>query len=339
MSCKVTVQSTDHQFTVDPGESVLDAALRHGIGLPYGCRNGFCGACKGKVVSGKVSYEEVPGGLSEQEQAAGHAFFCKARPEGDLTIEVEELTAEEIKPERFNGKVVKLERLADDVMRLGLALSESDRLQFRAGQYIDLIMNDGRKRAFSLANAPHCDEMLELHVRHVEGGEFTGYVFDGMQVGEEIAFEGPLGTFHLREDSDRPILLVGGGTGFAPLKGIVEHAFAEGVDNAMTLYWGAREEKDLYLDELPRSWAAINVHFHYVPVLSRAGEEQGWHGRSGWVHEAVVADHPDLSGFDVYMSGPPAMIDAAKKLFLAHGLPEERIFSDAFEFAADAKAA
>lgn len=337
MSCKVTVQSTSHEFTVEDGESVLDGALRQGVGLPYGCRNGFCGACKCKVAEGSVSYDEAPGGLSEEDRVAGHAFLCKAKPEGDLTIEVEELEAEEIKPEVFTAKVVKLERLADDVMMVGLGLPESERLQFRAGQYIDLFMADGRKRAFSLANAPHCDEMLELHIRHVEGGEFTGWVFDGMKLGDELKFEGPLGSFHLREESERPILLVGGGTGFAPLKGIVEHAFAEGVKNEMRLYWGARGEKDLYLDELPKSWDAINGHFHYVPVLSQPGDS--WSGRGGWVHEAVAADIEDLSGFDVYMSGPPAMIDSAKTLFMERGVPEDRIFSDAFEFANDSKAA
>ena len=339
MSCKVTVQSSHHEFSVDDGETILDAALRQGVGLPYGCRNGFCGACKGKVVSGEVSYEEAPGGLSDDDRAAGQAFFCKAHPRGDVTIEVDELTAEEIKPEVFTGKVVKLEQLADDVMLVGVSLPDEARLQFRAGQYIDLFMQDGRKRAFSLANAPHRDEMLELHIRHVEGGEFTGHVFDGMQLGDEIKLEGPLGSFHLREDSERPILLVGGGTGFAPLKGIVEHAFAENLKNEMHLYWGARAEKDLYLNELPTSWAAINGHFHYVPVLSQPEEGSGWSGRTGWVHEAVAADHGDLSGFDVYMSGPPAMIDSAKKLFMEKGVPEDRIFSDAFEFANDSKAA
>ena len=338
MTHQVTVRPSGHRFTVEGDESILDAALRHGIGLPYGCRNGFCGACKGKILDGEVTYgEDSPGGLSEDDRAAGTAYFCKAQPTGDVTIEVEELEGDEIKPQEFTGTVVKLDRLADDVMLVGLALPDSERLQFRAGQYIDLIMADGRRRAFSLANAPHNDAFLELHVRHVEGGEFTGHVFDGMKEGDEVRFEGPLGGFYLREESKRPIIFMGGGTGFAPLKGILEHAFAEGLDNPMALYWGARARADLYLDALPAGWAAERENFAYTAVLSAPGEGDEWRGPTGHVPEAVVADHPDLSGYDLYMSGPPAMIEAAKQLFLAHGLPQDRLYSDAFEFSVDEK--
>jgi CDP-4-dehydro-6-deoxyglucose reductase len=230
-------------------------------------------------------------------------------------------------------RVAHKEQLNHDVVRLYLKLPENQRLQFLAGQYLDFILRDGRRRAFSIANAPHDDAMIELHLRHVPGGEFTDYVFDSMREKTILRIQAPLGTFFLREDSERPILFMGGGTGFAPLKGMIEHAFHVGIERPMELYWGVRARRDLYLGDLPERWARERGGFRYTPVLSEP--DDGWDGRTGFVHEAVLEDHPDISAFDVYMSGPPIMVESGRQAFEAAGLSFDHMYSDAFEYAAD----
>ncbi len=336
MPYHVALRPSGHEFQVTENESVLDAALREkGAVLPYGCRNGTCGSCMGKILAGEIVYPaERPPGLSEREQAEGKALLCQARPQSDLVIEAREIkTGGDIAVKILPCRVERRELLAPDVMRLYLRLPSVERLQFLAGQYVDILLADGRRRSFSLANPPHADDLLELHVRRVPGGFFTDYVFDKMKEKALLRFQGPLGTFFLREDSPRPIILIGGGTGFAPLKGILEHAFHIGLGRPLHLYWGARAKVDLYLDGLPRRWEAEHPNFRYTPVLSEPRPEDGWGGRTGWVHEAVAADYPDLSGYEVYLSGPPPMIRAAKPAFAARGLPEERLYYDSFEFA------
>jgi len=219
---------------------------------------------------------------------------------------------------------------------LYLKLPSNERLQFLAGQYVDILLQDGKRRAFSLANAPHDDEFLQLHVRHVPGGQFTHYVFHEMPEKAILRFEGPLGSFFLHEDNEKPIIFVAGGTGFAPVKGMVEHAFHHGVKRKMIFYWGARSLKDLYLLDMPRQWAREHSNFSFVPVLSDPLPEDGWQGRTGFVHQAVAEDFPDLSGYEVYASGAPQMVEAAHKAFRAQGLPEEEFYSDAFLFSKDA---
>jgi len=339
MTCKVRVTPGGHEFTVKAGESVLDAALRQGVTLPYGCRNGTCGSCKGRVVAGRVDYGDTsPVALSEAERAQGMALFCLARPVDDLTIEVQATAAGDLPVKKLPARVVKKEFLAPDVVRLYLKLPTAVRLQFLAGQYIDFLLPDGRHRSFSLANAPHDDEFIELHLRHVEQGEFTEYVFYHMKEKSMVRIEGPHGDFYLREASARPMIFVAGGTGFAPIKGIIEHAFAAGVGRAMHLYWGARAKVDLYLEALPRQWLQEYANFRYTPVLSVPAESDRWQGPTGYVHETLAADYPDLRGYDVYAAGPPAMVRATRDACIAHGLPPERFFSDPFEFAPDAVA-
>ncbi len=338
MSCKVRVQPSGHEFTVKEGESVLDAALRQGVMLPYGCRNGTCGSCKGRVAAGHVTYETSIPALSAAEQAAGLALFCQARPQGDLSIEVQETAVQDFQVKKLPARVARKELLAPDVIRLYLKLPAAQRLQFLAGQYIDFLLPDGRHRSFSLANAPHDDEYIELHIRHVDKGEFTEYVFDYMKEKSMVRIEGPHGDFYLREDSPRPMLFIAGGTGFAPIKGIIEHAFAAGVSRAMHLYWGARAKVDLYLDSLPLQWREEYANFQYTAVLSAPAEGDRWQGDTGFVHETVVVDYPDLSGYDVYAAGPPAMVRATRDACVANGLPPQQFFSDPFEFAPDAVA-
>jgi len=335
MPYQITLKNSGDHFQVAENEAILDAALRaKGSMLPYGCRNGTCGSCMATILSGQIDYPDGrPPALSEREQAEGKALLCQARPRSDLVIEAREIkTGADIAVRILPCRVERRELLAPDVMRLYLKLPNTERLQFLAGQYVDVLLADGRRRGFSLANAPEADELLELHVRQVPGGFFTGFLFERMKDKALLRFQGPLGTFFLREDSPRPIILIGGGTGFAPLKGMLEHAFHTGLERRLHLYWGARAQVDLYLDALPRQWAEEHPNFCYTPVLSEPHPEDRWEGRTGWVHEVVAADYPDLSTYDVYMSGPPPMIEAAKAVFAAQGLPAEQLFYDSFEF-------
>lgn len=335
MSFTISLQPGSQSFAADKNESVLDAALASGITLPYGCRNGACGSCKGKVIKGQFEYGDNPlTGISEEEKRSGYALFCQAQARSDMVVEarlVEHL--DDIPIRKLPCRVAKIDRLNHDVLRLYLQLPRTERLQFMAGQYIDILMQGNKRRSFSLANAPHNDDYLELHVRHYEGGLFSEFAFNSLKEKALLRIEGPLGSFFLREDSDRPIIMVAGGTGFAPVKSIIEHALQAGLENPVHLYWGARTREDLYLHELAREWAAARNNFNYIPVLSEPREEDRWEGRRGLVHETVLEDFSDLSPFDVYACGPPPMVHAARDTFLELGLPEDRLYSDSFEFA------
>ena len=338
MSHRITIEPSGHQFDVEPDNTILRAALAAGIALPYGCRNGACGACKGRVASGQVDrgpYSD--GALSEAELDKGYALFCCARPLSDLVIETRGPgEVRDIPVKTLPARVQKMTRLAPDVIRLQLRLPAGERLQFLAGQYMDILLRDGRRRSFSIANAPEADEYLELHVRHVPGGYFTTYVFETMKERDLLRLEGPHGDFHLREDSAEPLILLAGGTGFAPVKAMVEHVIHRQSPRPMTLYWGARDRAGLYLNSLAESWAASRAGFGYVPVLSGPAMTDGWAGRTGLVHRAVMADFPDLSGHRVYACGAPAMIEAARRdLVGGRGLKEENFFADSFTFATD----
>lgn len=335
MTFKIRIQSSGREFTVEEKETVLAAALRQGVMLPYSCRNGACGTCKGKLLSGQVDYGTYEAkAMSETEREQGHALFCQAKPLSDLVIEAKEIAAAKDIPIRIMpARVVQMEKLADDVMRLSLKLAEGQRLQHLAGQYVDILLSGNQRRSFSLSTSPFSDELLQLHIRHVPGGFFTGHVFTKMQEKDLLRFQGPFGMFFLREDSDRPAILVAGGTGFAPIKGILEYAFAKGITRPLHLYWGVRAKRDLYLPELPHAWAREHGNFRFTPVLSEPRPEDQWNGRQGWVHEAVAKDYPDLSGYEVYASGPPPMIDAIKGMVKKHGLPADRLYYDSFEFA------
>jgi CDP-4-dehydro-6-deoxyglucose reductase len=335
MSFKITIQPSGHTYTTRSDETVLSGAIEAGFNLPYGCRNGACGACKGKVLEGTVSHGDYEAhALSEQEIAAGMTLFCCAKPETDLTIECREIGLKAgIQPRTLPCRVERKVQLAPDVIAMYLKLPANERLQFLPGQYVEFMLKDGARRAFSLANAPFDDQMLELHLRLIPGGKFTEYVFNEMPEKAILRFEGPFGTFTLREESDKPIIFVAGGTGFAPIKGIIEHALHHHSQREMVLYWGALAKQDLYMTELPQKWAAEHPNIRFIPVLSDPRPEDGWTGRTGYVHHAVLADHADLSPYQVYCCGAPAMVEVAHQDFIAQGLPEDEFFSDAFTFA------
>ncbi len=338
MSFEVTIRPSGHQFTVKKDEFILDAALRQGISFPYGCRSGACGNCLGQIISGEVSYPDgLPMSLSEEDQAKGDALFCSAIAQSSLEIEVAEIANDEIEVQTLPARIASLQKLSHDVMEMTLTLPKGKRLQFNAGQYIEFLLKDDKKRAFSLANSPLDDENLKLHLRLIEGGLFTTYVFNGMKEKTLVRIHGPLGSFFIRSDSKRPLIFIAGGTGFAPIKSMIEQLIAEDEQREMYFYWGARAKEDLYSNELAEKWAKEHANIHYIPVLSMPKESDQWQGREGFVHLAVANDFSDLAGFDVYMAGPPAMIHAAKEQFNQQGLPNEQIFSDAFDFSADSQ--
>ncbi|WP_028537127.1 CDP-6-deoxy-delta-3,4-glucoseen reductase [Paludibacterium yongneupense] len=338
MTSQVKVLPSGHTFSAGAQETILDAALRQGIGMPYGCRNGACGACRCKVVSG--DFAQLDGysskALTEQDKAQGYALLCRAQARGDLVLEANEMSgSRDIPIKTLPCRVEKIERI-HDVAILKLKLPVAERLQFLAGQYIDILMKDGKARSFSIANAPHDDAFIELHVRHQPGGHFSDYVFNTMKEREIMRFKGPLGSFHLQENSVKPIVFLASGTGFAPIKGIIEHAIHSGLTRPMTLYWGARRPADLYLRELAESWLEAVPGFRFIPVLSDALPDDGWQGRTGFVHQAVLDDFADLSAYEVYACGSPLMVEAAhRELTTGRALPGDAFFSDAFYLSKD----
>lgn len=338
MGFQIKVAPGQQAFDAEPDESILDAALRHGLTLPYGCRDGACGSCRGKVLSGQIDHGKAQtSALSEADRQAGFALFCCASARSNLAIESREIrSSSEIPVKTLPARIQKLERLAPDVMLIELKLPASERLQYLAGQYIDILLKDGRRRAFSLANAPHDDACLQLHVRLVPGGLFTEQVFNTMKERDMLRLRGPHGSFFLRETSDKPILMVAGGTGFAPIKAMVEHAMAEQTTRAIDIYWGGRRRQDLYLLETAERWTQTQANIRFVPVLSDSENDNVWAGRTGFVHAAAMADFPDLSAHQVYVCGSPEMVAASRRDFVGQcRLPEDEFFADAFEFSND----
>lgn len=342
MSFQVTITPSQHQFPVEAGQSVLDAALAAGIVLPYSCRSGACSTCKGKVVSGEYDAGPYPAQiLAPEEMAEGYTLLCQARPTSDMVVESTEVRlASDIQIRKLPARVQSIVHAAPDVAILKLQLPATEQFRYYAGQYIELILKEGRRRSYSMAAAPHVGNPLELHIRHMPGGYFTDHVFGAgatqMKEREILRIEGPFGSFFLREDSERPIVLLASGTGFAPIKAIVEHMIHKQITRPVVLYWGARRPRDLYMNDLAASWADALPGFTYVPVVSDALPEDGWSGRTGFVHEAVLSDFADLSGHEVYACGAPAMVEAARRDFTAQsGLPPEYFFADAFTSEAD----
>ena len=342
MSFKVTVLPTRHEFTVEDGQSVLDAALAAGIVLPYSCRNGACSTCKGKVVEGSYDPGRGTAQIVEQsERDQGYTLFCQTRPLSDLTIEAHEISmASDIQIRKMPSRVLSLDKATHDVMVITLQLPASDPFRFYPGQYLDFILKDGKRRSYSMATPPNESNQVELHIRHTPGGVFTDHVFGTgatqMKAREILRVEAPLGSFFLRE-SDKPAIFLASGTGFAPIKAIIEQMIIDGDSRPITLYWGGRRPADLYMDALVREWEVRMPNFRYVPVVSDALPEDNWQGRTGFVHLAIMQDHSDLSGFQVYACGAPVMVENARKDFTeARNLPEDEFYADAFTTAADA---
>ena len=343
MGYKVTVHPSNHQFETKEGQTILDAALAAGYVLPYSCRSGSCSTCKGKVMTGTFEAGPAPAQiLSAEEISAGYTLFCQAHATSDMDIEVREVRmASDIQIRKMPARVMTLEQKADDVMVISLQLPATEPFRYYAGQYIEFILKDGKRRSFSMATAPNGTEPVELHIRHLPGGVFTDHVFGAgatqMKVREILRVEGPLGSFFLRDDSDKPIIFLASGTGFAPIKAMMEHIIAKGITRPVTLYWGGRRPRDLYMNELAQQWERDLPFFTYVPVISDATEEDAWTGRIGFVHKAVIQDYPDLSGHQVYACGAPIVVNSARSEYTGLcGLPQEEFFADSFTSEADA---
>ncbi len=334
----VTLKGTGRRFDVAAGETVLEAAQRAGIALPYSCRSGVCGSCKATLLAGRCEYPRNPPLALDADERAHHAvLLCQAVPVGDLLLAAREVASvEDIARRRLTLRVAGKWPLAPDVTGLHLQPANGEpRLQWLPGQYLDVLLDGDRRRPFSIANGPRPDGTIELHVRHVAGGGFTSRVAGELAVGDTLRIEGPLGTFVAREDSERPMIFMAGGTGIAPVKAIVEHFLELGTRRAMEVYWGVRDAADLYLQPQIEDWMRQSPRLRFHAVLSDAAQAEASGLRAGLVHEAVLADHPDLSAYDVYMSGPPAMIDVARHRFVAAGLPEDRLYYDSFDYAPD----
>ena len=342
MPFNISLMPSGRQYSADADESVLEAGLRQGIVLPYGCKNGACGSCKAKVTEGRFEQgPHQPNALRNDEAAQGFALLCCARACEDLVIEARVIAAAgDIPVRKMPCRIASIERVAPDVALMRLQLPANERLQYLAGQYVELILKDGTRRSYSMAGAPYAAEQIELHIRHMPGGRFTDALFGvtepAVKERDILRFEGPMGTFFLREDADTPIILLASGTGFAPIKAIVEQAIHKDIRRPMTLYWGGRRPQDLYHHALCLKWASELRDFRYVPVISDALPQDDWQGRSGVVHQAVMADLPDLSGHQVYACGAPIVIDSARRDFVERcGLPQDAFFADAFTSAAD----
>ncbi|MDH0201483.1 CDP-6-deoxy-delta-3,4-glucoseen reductase [Comamonas aquatica] len=338
---QITVQPSGRAFAATDSETILAAAISAGVGLPYGCKDGACGSCKCKKLSGEVTHDSHSDkALSAQELADGYVLTCRATAHSDVVLESRQVTDVNAPPiKKMPVRVSALDKLSHDVMRVQLQLPANTVFKYFAGQYLEFILRDGSRRAYSMATAPHVQETapgVELHIRHMPGGLFTDHVFGGMKEKEILRVEGPFGSFFLREDSDKPLVFLASGTGFAPIKGLLEHMQHKGITRPVSLYWGGRRPEDLYMHSWLLALQASMPHLRYVPVVSDALPEDQWTGRTGYVHQAVLDDFADLSGHEVYACGAPVVVDAARTSYIGQrALPEEAFFADAFTSAAD----
>lgn len=336
MQYTVHIKPKGYNLTVKAGETVLAAALRQGFNFPHDCQNGVCGTCKGRLLEGQVEYDEpLLAALTEAEREAGYALFCSAKPVSDLVIHVEGvLGPEQLPVKKLNYKIQILEQLTPTIYRVILQPPLEDHIYYRAGQYFEILHRDTSPQPFSIANAPLGDnKSLEIHIRSRPDNLSMEELISEMKTVGELRINGPLGNCILRREPAYPMIFAAGGTGIAPLKAIIEQALAEGVKQPIYLYWGVRILSDFYLQALITRWAKYLPNFHYIPILSGKDELNKWKGRTGWVHEAIIQDHPNLEHFHIYASGPTEMVYAALHAFKSHGLNRALMYSDVLDYA------
>lgn len=330
----VHIKPKGYTILVREGETILEAALRQGYEFPHSCRNAVCGTCKGRLLEGQVSYDnKIIFALTEEERESGYALFCSAEPLTDCVIYMDDVIGPaEFPIRKIKCKVLQCKELSGHIYQVLLEQPADEPLQYKAGQYIEILHRDMSPKPFSIANAPVDGNFIELHFRHTGDNPFTEQVLANINNESVLHIAGPYGTCIYREEPQFPIILLAGGTGFAPFKALIEESMAKGLTRPIHLYWGVRHPEDLYMHDLIMRWVKNVTHFHYTPVLSEKISHAGWQGKVGLVHEKVLADHKSLENFQVYASGPPEMVYAAQKAFLAKGLKNAYFYSDIFDY-------
>ena len=332
MNYEICIEGSDVAFGAQPGQTVLEAAAAHGIELPYSCRKGVCGNCRGRVVSGELVPGTTGGSHETGINQPDEHLFCRAQPAGNLLIAPR--SWQRIDPnarKTYTATVFRNELVAPDVSKLQLRFATGVRARFAAGQYLQIILPDGQRRSFSMANAPHENDGVQLHIRHMSGGGFTSGVVPGLVKGDMLQVELAHGDFFLREDSQRPLLFVAGGTGFAPIKSIIDHVIKRNIDRPITLFWGARHSTGLYAPEVVSKWLKLRPLLRYEPVISEPQDALNWTGRHGLVHQALLESFDSVADYDVYACGAPVMVQAVRTALQdQRGLPPAQFFSDSF---------
>jgi NAD(P)H-flavin reductase/ferredoxin len=333
MNYKIRIQGADGpSFEARQGQSLLDAAAEHGIELPYSCRKGVCGNCRGRVLEGQLIPGTEGGGHETGIQAPDEHLFCRAQAASDLLIAPREWRPVEIGARKIHTvRVFRNELVASDVSKLTLRLANGVRAKFAAGQYLQVVLPDGQRRAFSMANAPHDNDHVQLHIRHMSNGGFTATVVPELKKGDTLQVELPHGDFCLRAASARPLLFIAGGTGFAPIKSMIDSLLKTRSARPITLFWGARNPLGIYATEVIAKWQKLRPDLRFEPVISDPIEASAWPGCRGLVHETILESFASVKDYDVYACGAPIMVQATRhSLQTLRGLPAEQFFSDSF---------
>lgn len=332
MAAHVKIRPSGHEFFVEGADTLLEAALRAGLALNYGCSNGNCGQCKARVVEGQVMkvrpHDYV---LSEAEKSSGYALMCSNTAVTDVVIEAGEAQlASDIPLQHITAHVKSIDQAGDDMLILNLQTPRNNRLRFLAGQNAILQLGHALSAEFPVASCPCDDRNLQFHIRNLPGNPFSDYVATRLTNGEAVTVEGPKGSFVLHEDSTRPLIFIAFGAGFAPVKSLLEHAMALDVAESVHLYWVVSREVNLYLSNWPRAWADALDNFQYTPLVAGTDLETAA-GRQeslvGGLLQRIADDYPALDGFDVYVAGPESLLDSARKWLLGRGLPGAQLIT------------
>jgi CDP-4-dehydro-6-deoxyglucose reductase len=322
MTYTITLSPSGHQFSCEDDQELLKAGLEAGFLIPFSCRSGMCLTCRGKVLHGEVDHgDSHVKYLSLEDRANGLLLLCSARPRSDLHLQIEETDPNHGNlAKKLPARVIDIKTPAADIKILTLGLPANEPMHFRAGQFIDILVEGGNRRSYSIASVPKAAgvRQIELHIRHLPGGLFTDFVFDRLKLRDILQIEMPLGNCFLREDSKKPMIALASGTGFAPIKSMLQYCVDRHLQRSIHLYWGCRQLADLYELEWVKAFVREHSQIDFIPVLSDALDSDHWSGRTGLVHQFVMQDHPNLLGYEVYACGSPLMVESAREDFSHH---------------------